>query len=225
MLVLVGDRFGAHLASFTGRLHRRLVGPDARQYVESACICHHVTRSPGEHRDRQDAIATEQGNRIEVRSSGRFGVGPIAHRARCHQSRTCVHHIEMCVTARTAEDRLADGCAHRTVQHSPGHRVLTPTAPVVVREQVVTDSAGQDRHAGDQKAADLAGLEIRDLGKWVPGGACAVHRVLGVDAAHQRIHRDHARRALRRSHDFDRGDLGRGGTHGVLDGELEGDRR
>ena len=65
VLMLVGDRLGAHLAALAGRLDGPLVGPDPRQHVVGAAPSHHPG-GLGEHRDRQHAVAKQQRDRVEM---------------------------------------------------------------------------------------------------------------------------------------------------------------
>ncbi len=94
VLVLVGDRFRAHLAAFAGGLRRRPVGADPGQHVVGAG--RHRRHRLGD-RHRQHAVAHQQRHRLEMRAGAAVSV----------DAGTGVHDVEMRVAARAPQHRVA----------------------------------------------------------------------------------------------------------------------
>ena len=108
----------------------------------------------------QHPVAQQQWDGIEV------ALGAVI------EARPGVHDVEMRVTARTSQHRVAP-CG-RSVQRRTGEGSLAGRAVITVGVQLVADPAGQHHDAGDREAADFPGSQVGQVGHLMPRRATAV---------------------------------------------------
>ena len=162
--------------------------------------------------------------------------------------------VEMRTARGAAQQAAARRPARARCSDGPGHRPGASGAVVAVRIEILPGPACQHRVAAHHKAGNLALLQAGDLGDRLPGSrgvflpvtgcpvpvrrrrvrpcrrrrsGCPCHRRRVVQPDQQRVHRNHAGsgRAGFLLHHLDGGHLRCRRLDGLLDGELERDRR
>ena len=203
MLVLVGDRLRTHLAALTGGLRRPAAGADAGEHVDDGCRLPSITpllgRRPSTTRRRASAR-----DRLQM--------------AVATDARTGVDGVEACAAAPDTRRHRAGAVARRPTSLAAG-------TPVAVGEDVRPPTpAGQRGHARTRKPPTSPSANSASSGTGCHASSCrwpsARSRVISDSAGYHP-----GARVLFRRNDFDRGDLGCGGTDRVLDRQLQRHRR